>query len=199
MAQADRVHSTPSTNTSPIDDPQSTVGAPAEGVGALYVPTDVSAEDLFQAIGRLRKEAQDEIDRLLAFLDAIDDPELEDDEKEDDPDREPSLGAAGSYVPNDQSAWAAGNRDDREESLGDDEPSLGWTTEGVIGMPVHPAFVDLEDEHDGSEPDLCDEPSLGSFDRVMNQEDAWRTRPEWQGVTDREFDATEMEGRTDAR
>ena len=43
---------------------------PAEPQGApLYLPTDVTPEKLFQAIGRLRKEARDEIDRLIRFLD----------------------------------------------------------------------------------------------------------------------------------
>ena len=35
----------------------------------LYIPTDISPEQVFQAIGRLRKEARDEIDRLVRFLD----------------------------------------------------------------------------------------------------------------------------------
>jgi hypothetical protein len=38
-----------------------TTGEPME---ALYLPTDVSPEEVFKAIGRLRKEARDEIDRL---------------------------------------------------------------------------------------------------------------------------------------
>jgi hypothetical protein len=45
----------------------------ANGAGALYIPTDVTPEELFQAIGRLRKEARDEIDRLIRFLDKTDD------------------------------------------------------------------------------------------------------------------------------
>jgi hypothetical protein len=41
-----------------------TAKPPAEPQGAsLYLPTDVTPEKLFQAIGRLRKEARDEIDR----------------------------------------------------------------------------------------------------------------------------------------
>ena len=53
MTQANSVHSTPPTNTSA--DP-------------LYLPTDISPEQLFRAIGKLRKDARDEIDRLLRFL-----------------------------------------------------------------------------------------------------------------------------------
>jgi hypothetical protein len=60
-----------------------TLERPAESAGALYRRTDISPEELFQAIGRLRQDAQDEIEGLLAFLD----------ETEPDPDLEPSLGA----------------------------------------------------------------------------------------------------------
>jgi hypothetical protein len=41
----------------------------AEPAGELYVKTPVTPEEAFQAIGRLRKEARDEIDRLIQFLD----------------------------------------------------------------------------------------------------------------------------------
>lgn len=66
-------------------------GAPA---GALYFKTDVSPEEVFRAIGRLRREARDEINRLIRFLDdterhmCVDD---EDDEREQETD-ELSLG-----------------------------------------------------------------------------------------------------------
>src|SRR5665647_1367836 len=136
----------------------------------VYVPTDVTPEELFQAIGRLRKDARDEIDRLIQFLDKTDDyvsRELEDqvddspcddneldgpengEDEESDP-AEPSLGApersASCYGPDghnptgSQTNWADGRRDD------------------------------LEDQHDGAEPDdneggdgakEDDEPSLG--------------------------------------
>jgi hypothetical protein len=45
------------------------------------LPTNVTPEEQFQAIGRLRKEARDEIDRLIRFLDKTGDyvsRELED-------------------------------------------------------------------------------------------------------------------------
>jgi hypothetical protein len=50
-------------------------------------PTDVSPETLFLAIGKLRKEARDEIDRLIRFLDETDnhmerEPDGEGDESE---------------------------------------------------------------------------------------------------------------------
>jgi hypothetical protein len=89
MAQADGVHSTPS----------------------LYLPTDMTPEEIFRAIDKLRKDARDEIFRLIEFLDKTDD-----------------------YV-------------SRE----------------------------LEQQDGNDEPEGHDEPSLGSFDRMTNQEKSWRT------------------------
>jgi hypothetical protein len=79
--------------------------------------------------------------------------------------------------------WGANPHDEETDDNGEDsedadpaEPSLGsvgdthhfdqerWATGGT---------KDLEEEHDGAEPDECGEPSLGSLDRVMNQEQSW--------------------------
>ena len=68
MAQADTIDTT---NPPAAEKPQE----------SLYLPTDITPEELFQAIGRLRKDACDEIDRLIQFLDKTDDyvsRELED-------------------------------------------------------------------------------------------------------------------------
>jgi hypothetical protein len=159
MDQADSVHSTPPINTS-ANNPLESPDKPQE---PSYLPTDISPEEVFQAIGRLRKEARDEIDRLIRFLDKTDDyvsreledavddgpiddneldgPEHGEDEESDPP--EPSLGSVGD-MHFDQTRWAGGGR------------------------------RDLEDEHDGAEPDECGEPSLGSLDRITNQERSWR-------------------------
>jgi len=62
---------------------------------AIYYKTPVTPEEAFQAIGRLRKEARDEIDRLIRFLDESDN-HMErgpDDPEEDSGDTEPSLGS----------------------------------------------------------------------------------------------------------
>jgi hypothetical protein len=93
---------------------------------AIYYKTPVTPEEAFQAIGRLRKEARDEIDRLIQFLDKTDDyvaRELEDsiddnphDEETDDNGEdnenadpaEPSLGSVGD-VHFDQERWATGS------------------------------------------------------------------------------------------
>lgn len=157
---------------------QTTTSGPAKPAGDLYFPTDISPEELFKAIGRLRKEAQDEIERLLAFLDSIDDCDEdtavddagcdEDTDTElDQSDEEPSLGSPIASITEGQTMWAAGDPSDREADYGagqttDDEPSLGWTSSGDYGLEG-----DREAEHDGREPedehgDNADmEPSLG--------------------------------------
>ena len=121
----------------PLDDS----GKPVEG---LYYPTPVTPEEAFQAIGRLRKAARDEIDRLLTFLDETDNHmEREPDGDELDAsypesgvkavhpieDDEPSLGSFDRMT--DQSkAWRQGNlweppEVDAEQDDADAEPSLG--------------------------------------------------------------------------
>lgn len=49
-----------------------TVERPAGSAGERFRHTDVSPQGAFQALGRLRREARNEIDRLIAFLDATD-------------------------------------------------------------------------------------------------------------------------------
>ena len=59
---------------------------------ALYVKTPITPEEIFRAIAQLRKEARDEIDRLIRFLDNH--MELEDvDEDGEGEHAEPSLGS----------------------------------------------------------------------------------------------------------
>jgi hypothetical protein len=139
-----------------------TTGASSVGGEGLYLPTDVSPEQVFQAIGRLRKEARDEIDRLVQFLDKTDDyvsRELEDqvddspcddneldgpenEEDEDDGLSEPSLGSCGD-IHLDQERWATGNRcdlelDDGETGIGDQDgldeqvPCRDWQGGGMV-------------------------------------------------------------------
>jgi hypothetical protein len=74
-------HVPPPTGTpiaAPVEKPQE----------ALYVNTPITPEEAFHAIGRLRKDARDEIYRLIWFLDKTDDyvsRELEHDEGNDEP------------------------------------------------------------------------------------------------------------------
>jgi hypothetical protein len=106
---------------------------PADSAGALYYKTPVTPEEAFQAIGRLRKEARDEIDRLIRFLDKtdnyvsrelednvddgpIDDNELDGPENGEDEESDPpewSLGSLDGQT--DQASWAAGSRGDLEQ------------------------------------------------------------------------------------
>ena len=158
MTQADSVHSTPPINT-PTDNAP---GGPKRPADALYFPTDTTPEELFQAIGKLRKEARDEIDRLIGFLDktdnyvsreledSIDDGPHDDDEldgpengedEESEPD-EPSLGAFEGH--DDQSvSWKCSNRSDREldgaeSGIGDQDglneqiPFRDWQNRGMV-------------------------------------------------------------------
>ncbi|MEH2477550.1 hypothetical protein V1282_000907 [Nitrobacteraceae bacterium AZCC 2146] len=119
----------------------STRKRPAAPKPAIYIKTDVSPETLFQAIGRLRKEAADEIDRLLTFLDSLEDTDVD-------------LGIDDE--PHDQTG------EDDEDGV-DSEPSLGWTDSGGGVLCTGHFDLDAEgEEHDGSEPDVDDEPSLGS-------------------------------------
>ncbi len=99
------------------------LGVPAAAAGELYFKTDVSPEQIFHAIGQLRKEARDEIDRLIRFLDDTENHmELEPDGSD-----EPWLG-----WPEARSGAGPGcSTDDRElddcddEDAHDSEPSLG--------------------------------------------------------------------------
>jgi hypothetical protein len=110
-------------------------------IRGYFYPTGHTPEEVFQAIGKLRREAQAEVDRLIAFLDATD----------GDADLEP---------------------DNDAEPEGDEEPSLGWTTvPNQAARSFHgplSAEPDLEDEHDGGEPDHEGEDS-GSLDAEIDQ------------------------------
>ena len=143
-------------------DSTNTTGVPGVGGEGLYLPTDVTPEQIFQEIGKLRKEARDEIDRLIGFLDKTDSymfRELEDsiddnphdeetddngeDNEFDDP-AEPSLGAFEGH--DDQNvAWKAGRGstdvelDDAEQSgIGDQDgldeqvPFRDWQMTGMV-------------------------------------------------------------------
>jgi hypothetical protein len=99
---------------------------------AIYFKTAVTPEEAFQAIGRLRKEARDEIDRLIRFLDETDnhmerEPDGDEDEDsdpaefdipdEDSDPAEPSLGSLDHHL--NQEQWAAGSRRDLEQDDGE--------------------------------------------------------------------------------
>ncbi|MBR1154873.1 hypothetical protein [Bradyrhizobium sp. JYMT SZCCT0428] len=108
-------------------------------------------EKTLRRLAKLREKARDEIDLLLAFLDASDlDPDLEaDSDDEEVGDEEPSLGAPDRV--DDQTGWGAagagaGRLSDCELDTSDDEPDVddedgrdlepslcGVTANGVAG------------------------------------------------------------------
>lgn len=125
---------------------------PADSAGELYYPTDITPEQAFQAIGRLRKAARDEIDRLIRFLDETDNHmELEQNGDEAD----------ASYPEGSQRLTGHPNEDD-EPSGDESEPSLGSRTNGEHSDQSQwgkGAADDMEDEHDGAEPEDDSEPT----------------------------------------
>ena len=116
-----------------------------------------------------RQQIEAQVDALIDLLDTLD----------ADPDAEPSLGwtaSGGHYLETPEDLLGNANagddrEDDDEREPGEDsEASLGWRNEGSqtgywAGNPL--VGIDLEDEHDGcepeddSEPDVDDEPNGG--------------------------------------
>jgi hypothetical protein len=76
----------------------------------LYRRTDISPEDFFQVLGRARRAARDEIERLIEWLDStidVDEDSAVDDEGCDgDTDAEPSLGSC-DRLSNQIRGWGA--------------------------------------------------------------------------------------------
>ena len=166
MTPADSVHSTPPTNTSvPLE--QATESTRALETGLAIQQRE--RETALRTVARLRKEASAEIERLLAFMDASDpyaSNELEDavdDGPCDDRETEPSLG----WTDTEAKTGRIANPGDTDAELDncDDEPSLGgaaWSEWSNQENWAKSRTDDLEDEHDGAEPDVSDlEPSLG--------------------------------------
>ena len=154
---SDRVLGTPPTNTPVPDQPLPTTGS-------LYLPTDVTPEQAFQAIGRLRKEARDEIDRLVQFLDETENHmELEPEDEADDSELEPSLGSFDRVA--DQSrAWqqrgAFCSGDDAERDEADAEPSLGSVGDMHFNQENWAAGKPNDHELDGAESGIGDQDGL---------------------------------------
>jgi hypothetical protein len=154
---SDRVLGTPPANT-PVS------GQPLPEPASLYLPTDVTPEEVFQAIGRLRKEARDEIDRLVRFLDDTENHmELEPEDEADDSEMEASLGSFDHMV--DQSkAWQQRGEfcsgDDVEQDGADGEPSLGSVGDMHFNQENWAAGEPNDRELDGAESGIGDEDGL---------------------------------------
>jgi hypothetical protein len=138
----------------------------ADGVWSLSEPieqlTPQKVRDCFLGMKAIRKEAAQEIERLIALLDRLDpDPDHEEqgDNDADLSEEEPSIGSVDNFT--NQEKWSAG---------------------GITSEP------DLEGEHDGREPDDepedggDHEPSLGATN------DADQSRWAVTGTNDRESD-----------
>lgn len=168
-------------------DSENSTAMPAEDAGPLFRRTDISPEDFFQALGRARKAARDEIEKLIEWLDSTidvdEDTAIDDDRCDGEGDDEPSLGSC-DRISDQVKAWKSrewmGAGIDCELDGSDDEPSLGflepefsidWYT--VYDIPCLTALLsqsswhmaqgggsDREDEFDGREPDVDAEPSL---------------------------------------
>lgn len=140
-------------------DSTNTTGASGVGGEGLYLPTDISPEEVFQAIGRLRKEARDEINRLIQFLD----------ETDNHMEREPDGDELDASYPESGSRMCTPGEDD--EDTADAEPSLGSSghaSGGAISYLSHAISDGCEmvydcegDEHDGREPEGEDDPHDG--------------------------------------
>lgn len=134
-------------------------------------------QEALLTVRRLRKEARDEIDRLISFLDASDDYSTDEREEavDDVPCDDSELEYSFSGVTADGHNLPGHSEDELEADIGsreaDDEYSLGSRNPTENGSQEGWAFGlggDLEDEHDGAEPDgdaegdrADDEPSLG--------------------------------------
>jgi hypothetical protein len=189
MSQADYESTTTHAHPGPVapDALSFATGFPQSGFPATLA--GMPAHELRALARQIRRAAADEIERLITLLDRIEpDPDLEpdhdaDDPAEDDGTAEPSLGAierhANAYgsdrnTSGSQVAWGASDRSDCEEDPGED---------GIA-------------DQDGLAEQMNGEPSLGSFDRMLDQTKSWRQRDipgVWWPPVDGELDTADHE------
>ncbi|MGY4314913.1 hypothetical protein [Bradyrhizobium sp. JR3.5] len=129
--------------------------AATEPAGELYFRTDISPEIVFVAIGQLRREAGDEIDWLIRFLNGTDDHM----EREPDDD-EPSLGTQDAFP----GMGPGGGGDDREPDLGSFDRVINQERSNRQRIGAEQVEVDAELDY----ADL--ERTLGSLDHNHSQE-----------------------------
>jgi hypothetical protein len=126
-----------------------------------------------QTLFRLRREARDEISRLIQFLDASDEyvmTELEEDnELEETGDSEPSLGSFDLMINQEKSYRGGAYEVDAELDIADDEPNLGASEHYHPSNQSFWAFGSSDDreddagdnpEHDEAEGGIADEDGL---------------------------------------
>jgi hypothetical protein len=114
------------------------------------------------AARRIRRSVEAAIEQLIALIDSIDG----DADFEHGGDLEPSLGALERHPQCIEGTWRYRPCHDRD---------------GAQARWAGGSCDDRENEHDGREPDVDnelsgdeEEPSLGAFDRLANQERAWQ-------------------------
>lgn len=142
----------------------------------MYRRVDISPEDFFQALGRVRRTVRDEVERLIEWLDSTIDCDVDcaaDDEPCDgDPDLEPSLGSF-DRMSDQLKAWKPRpvrmdshiDATDVELDASDDEPSLCIAPERELQRT---ASLDLEDQCD-DEGDQSDT-GIGDMDGLQEQD-----------------------------
>jgi hypothetical protein len=114
----------------------------------FYLPTDISPEEVFQAIGRLRKEARDEIDRLIRFLDESENHmEREPEDEDDTADAEPSLGSFDRMTNQDKS----------------------WRRTSLWAFPAVDGEQDDADREDSDPAEESEASGIGDYDGLLEQ------------------------------
>jgi hypothetical protein len=148
-----------------------TLERPADSAGTLYRRTDISPEDFFQSLGRVRRTVRDEIERLIDWLDSTIDTDVDsavdDGLCDGDPDMEPSLGSF-DRMSDQVKAWqttALCTADiDAELDRCDAEPALAAPELHAADSQEHWARGAGDDREgdpgcDDREPDVDDEPT----------------------------------------
>ena len=139
-----------------------------ETIPAALLKQERDRQKALKKLARLRKEARDEIERLISFLDASDTyvmTEIEDDGDQNDASYPTSGAHCANPMEDDEDSDADEDNHDGEPSLGSRSSSGG--DQSRWGASDTCQLIDAEDEHDGGEPDdECDgnpdhEPSLG--------------------------------------
>lgn len=115
---------------------------PGSPLDAIYRRTDLTPEQVFQALSRLRKEAERQVEYLISLIDELDG----DTDAEPEPVESNYEGNIGiNRIDLDEAEGGAENHDleavcedegaehDGTEPDEDREPSLGWTVDGVNG------------------------------------------------------------------
>ncbi|WP_194459770.1 hypothetical protein [Bradyrhizobium sp. CCBAU 53421] len=137
----------------PQVDSENSIALRVPDQGPVCRSTDIPPEQIFKAIWRLRREAMDEIARLIRFFDDTDNHM----EREADDNEEPWLGFQEAFPG--LGAGRGGSVDDREMDLGTFDRMLDQTNASRHYFTEAPAAPDAEHEMTA---DL--EPSLGSLD-----------------------------------